>query len=40
MKYWTDSNFNKDLEKNDKISENKCCSLEAQMIAYNTCKKL
>ena len=40
MRYWVDPSQNTWIEKEDKISENKCCSLEAQMAAKNTCDKL
>lgn len=40
MRYWVDSTQNTWIEKEDKISENKCCSLEAQMSAMKTCKNL
>ena len=40
MRYWVDPSQNTWIEKEDKISENKCCSLEAQMAANKTCDKL
>jgi len=40
MKYWVDPAMSAWIWKEDKISENKCCSLEAQMSAKNTCDKL
>lgn len=40
MKYWVDPEISAWIWKEDKISENKCCSLEAQMTAKKTCDKL
>lgn len=40
MKYWVDPEVSAWIWKWDKISENKCCSIEAQMSAKNTCDKL
>ena len=40
MRYWVDPSQNTGIEKEDKISENKCCSLEAQNAAKQTCEKL
>ena len=40
MKYWVDPEMSKWIEKEDKITENKCCSIESQMAAKKTCDKL
>ncbi|MCD5382573.1 tRNA 2-thiouridine(34) synthase MnmA [Candidatus Gracilibacteria bacterium] len=40
MKYWVDPEMSKGIEKEDKITENKCCSIESQMAAKKTCDKL
>lgn len=40
MKYWVDPEMSEWMEKEDKITENKCCSIESQMAAKKTCDKL
>ena len=40
MKYWVDPEMSQWIEKEDKITENKCCSIESQMAAKKTCDKL